>query len=40
MVAIGVYFTRKNQNTDDYFRGGKHIPWWAGLVFSPRCSVH
>ena len=22
-------FTRKNQNTDDYFRGGKHIPWWA-----------
>ena len=29
MVAIGVYFTRKNQNTDDYFRGGKHIPWWA-----------
>ncbi len=29
MVAVGVYFTRKNQNTDDYFRGGKHIPWWA-----------
>lgn len=29
MVAIGVYFTRKNRNTDDYFRGGKHIPWWA-----------
>ena len=29
MVAVGGYFTRKNQNTDDYFRGGKHIPWWA-----------
>ena len=29
MVAVGGYFTKKNQNTDDYFRGGKHIPWWA-----------
>ncbi len=29
MVGIGVYFTRKNRNTDDFFRGGKHIPWWA-----------
>ena len=29
MVGIGLYFTRKNKNTDDYFRGGKQIPWWA-----------
>ncbi|MBA2113643.1 sodium:solute symporter family transporter [Bremerella alba] len=29
MVGIGVYFTQKNKNTDDYFRGGKQIPWWA-----------
>ena len=29
MVAVGVYFARRNRNTDDYFRGGKHIPWWA-----------
>ncbi len=29
MVGIGVYFANKNKNTDDYFRGGKHIPWWA-----------
>ncbi|MCG6154382.1 sodium:solute symporter family transporter [Rubinisphaera margarita] len=29
MVGIGVYFTRRNKNTDDFFRGGKHIPWWA-----------
>jgi len=29
MVGIGIYFARKNKNTDDYFRGGKHIPWWA-----------
>jgi SSS family transporter len=24
-----VYFTKKNKNTDDFFRGGKQIPWWA-----------
>ena len=29
MVMIGVYFTRKNKSTDDFFRGGKEIPWWA-----------
>ena len=29
MVGVGLYFTRKNRNTDDFFRGGKQIPWWA-----------
>lgn len=29
MIAVGVYFARKNENTDDYFRGGGSIPWWA-----------
>ena len=29
MVGIGVYFTNRNKTTDDYFRGGKQIPWWA-----------
>ncbi len=29
MVGVGVYFARKNRNTDDYFRGGMNIPWWA-----------
>ena len=29
MVGVGVYFTRKNKNTDDFFRGGQQIPWWA-----------
>ncbi|MCA9217515.1 MAG: sodium/solute symporter [Planctomycetales bacterium] len=29
MVLVGVYFARKNKTTDDYFRGGKQIPWWA-----------
>ncbi len=29
MLGVGLYFLNKNKNTDDYFRGGKHIPWWA-----------
>jgi SSS family transporter len=29
MVGVGVYFARRNKNTNDYFRGGMHIPWWA-----------
>ena len=29
MVSIGVYFARKNKSTEDYFRGGQNIPWWA-----------
>ena len=29
MVAVGFYFARKNKNTDQYFRGGQSIPWWA-----------
>ena len=29
MVGIGLFFTFRNKSTDDYFRGGKNIPWWA-----------
>jgi len=29
MVGIGVFFTFRNRTTEDYFRGGKNIPWWA-----------
>ncbi|WP_339734233.1 sodium/solute symporter [uncultured Gimesia sp.] len=29
MVLVGLYFARKNKNTDQFFRGGQSIPWWA-----------
>jgi SSS family transporter len=29
MVLIGLYFARKNKNTDDFFRGGQRVAWWA-----------
>ena len=35
MVGVGVYFTNKNKNTDDFFRGGKQVAWWAA-----GCSIY
>ncbi|MEX0742308.1 MAG: hypothetical protein WD079_05875, partial [Phycisphaeraceae bacterium] len=29
MVGVGVYFARRNQNTDDYFRSGQRTLWWV-----------
>lgn len=29
LVWIGYYFFKKTKNTDDYFKGGCKIPWWA-----------
>ena len=29
MVAVGAYFSRRTKDTDDYFRGGQRIVWWA-----------
>lgn len=35
IMLIGVYFAFQNKNTNDYFRGGQHIPWWATA-----CSIY
>jgi solute:Na+ symporter, SSS family len=29
MVAIGWSCSQRNKNTNDFFRGGQRIPWWA-----------
>lgn len=29
MVGVGLYFAKRNNNTDQFFRGGQSIPWWA-----------
>ncbi|MEM1294171.1 MAG: sodium/solute symporter [Verrucomicrobiota bacterium] len=32
VMGIGFFFSKRNQNTDDFFRGGQRIPAWvAGL---------
>jgi solute:Na+ symporter, SSS family len=29
MVLMGAKFVRRNKTTDDFFRGGQRVPWWA-----------
>ena len=32
MMGIGFYFSRKNNNSDKFFKGGGKIPWWAAGI--------
>lgn len=29
LLGIGIYFSKRQKNPDDYFKGGHRIPWWA-----------
>jgi SSS family transporter len=29
LVGMGVFFSFRNKSTEDFFRGGQRIPWWA-----------
>ena len=29
LVAIGLYFSKREKSTDDYFLAGRRVPWWA-----------
>ncbi|MEZ5040394.1 MAG: sodium/solute symporter [Saprospiraceae bacterium] len=29
LIILGFYFSSRQKNADDYFKGGKRIPWWA-----------
>ena len=29
MVAVGLWMSRGQKSTRDYFLGGRNIPWWA-----------
>jgi len=41
LVAIGVYFARREQSTDDFFLAGRRIPWWAAgiSIFATQLSA-
>ena len=32
LVCIGVYFSRREKTTEDYFLAGRRIPWWAAAL--------
>lgn len=35
IVGIGIYFSKKNESTSDYFRGAGKIPAWVTA-----CSIY
>jgi solute:Na+ symporter, SSS family len=41
VAAIGGYFARREKGTEDYFLGGRRVPWWAvGLsIFGTQLSA-
>ncbi len=32
MLGIGFYFSKKTKNTEQFFKGGSRIPWWAAGI--------
>jgi SSS family solute:Na+ symporter len=32
ITALGLYFTRMQRTTKDYFLGGRNLPWWAVML--------
>jgi len=32
LVGMGVYFSRREKTTDDFFLAGRRIPWWAAGI--------
>lgn len=41
LLGMGFYFARRERSTDDYFLGGRRVPWWAmGLsIFGTQLSA-
>ncbi|MEJ2701918.1 MAG: sodium:solute symporter [Sedimentisphaerales bacterium] len=41
LVAVGIYFTKREKSTEDFFLAGRRIPWWAaGLsIFGTQLSA-
>tara|TARA_B100000809_G_scaffold65009_1_gene61680 strand:+ start:2352 stop:4718 length:2367 start_codon:yes stop_codon:yes gene_type:complete len=32
LIGVGIYFSRKEKTSSDYFRAGQTIPWWAASL--------
>ena len=32
LVGMGFYFSKREKSTDDFFLGGRRIPWWAAGI--------
>ena len=32
LIVVGIYFGREEESTNDFFLGGRKIPWWAACL--------
>ena len=32
LILVGIYFGREEKSTNDFFLGGRKIPWWAACL--------
>ncbi len=41
LVAMGFYFARREKTTEDFFLGGRRVPWWAAgmSIFGTQLSA-
>ena len=39
MVGVGVYYSRKSKDSDQFFGGDKTMPWWLSGVSFYLCTV-
>lgn len=39
LVAVGIFFSKKETTSGDYFRAGKRIPWWAAGLSLFACGA-
>ena len=41
LIGVGIYFTKREKSTEDFFLAGRRIPWWAaGLsIFGTQLSA-
>ncbi len=41
LIIMGIYFSRREKSTHDFFKGGERVPWWAAgiSVFGTQLSA-
>ena len=32
LISFGIIQGRKNSSIEDYFLGGRHLPWWPAML--------
>ena len=35
MLGMGIYFMKRENGAEDFFKGGGRIPWWAAGITLP-----